>query len=239
MNMSQELIVLVSTAAFLGFFHTLLGPDHYLPFIVMGKARQWSMARTTCITVLCGMGHVASSVLLGFIGIAMGIAVNKLVAVESFRGDLAAWALFAFGLVYFVWGMRRAWKNKPHQHIHFHADGNSHVHTHVHTEEHAHVHETENKRSITPWVLFTIFLLGPCEPLIPIIMYPAAKSNYNALILVTLIFSAVTIITMLSLVLIASYGIKFLPLKVMERYNHALAGGTIFFCGAGILFLGL
>ena len=239
MNMSQEMIVLISTAAFLGFFHTLLGPDHYLPFIVMGKARQWSMARTTWITVLCGMGHVASSVLLGFIGIAMGIAVNKLVAVESFRGDLAAWALFAFGLVYFVWGIRRAWKNKPHQHIHFHANGNSHVHTHVHTEEHAHIHEMENKKNITPWVLFTIFVLGPCEPLIPIIMYPAARSNYNALILVTLIFSAVTIITMLSLVLIASYGIKFLPLKAMERYNHALAGGAIFLCGTGILFLGL
>ena len=50
--MPQEMVVLVSTAAFLGFFHTLLGPDHYLPFIVMGKARQWSMARTTWITVL-------------------------------------------------------------------------------------------------------------------------------------------------------------------------------------------
>ena len=49
--MTQEMILLLSTAAFLGFFHTLLGPDHYLPFIVMGKARQWSMAKTTWITV--------------------------------------------------------------------------------------------------------------------------------------------------------------------------------------------
>lgn len=239
MIVTQEMIILLSTAAFLGFFHTLLGPDHYLPFIVMGKARQWSMAKTTWITVLCGMGHVASSVLLGFIGIALGMAVTKLVVVESFRGNLAAWALIAFGLVYFVWGMRRAWKNKPHQHRHFHTDGHIHIHAHVHTEEHAHVHEMENKGNITPWVLFTIFVLGPCEPLIPIIMYPAAKSNYNALILVTLIFSAVTIITMLALVLIASYSIKFFPLKAMERYNHALAGGTIFLCGTGILFLGL
>ena len=29
--MSQELMILLSTAAFIGFFHTLLGPDHYLP----------------------------------------------------------------------------------------------------------------------------------------------------------------------------------------------------------------
>ena len=104
------------------------------------------MFKTLWITVLCGVGHVGSSVLLGFIGIALGMAVTKLVVVESFRGNLAAWALIAFGLVYFVWGMRRAWKNKPHQHSHFHADGHTHIHTHVHTEEHAHVHEMENSR---------------------------------------------------------------------------------------------
>jgi sulfite exporter TauE/SafE len=239
MIMSQEMIILLSTAAFLGFFHTLLGPDHYLPFIVMGKARKWSMAKTTWITVLCGMGHVASSVLLGFIGIALGMAVTKLVVVESFRGNLAAWALIAFGLVYFVWGMRRAWKNKPHQHSHFHNEGHTHIHAHVHTEEHAHVHEMENKGNITPWVLFTIFVLGPCEPLIPIIMYPAAKENVGGLLLVTLIFGAVTILTMVGIVIASTWGINRLPLRKVERFTHALAGGSICLCGLAIQFLGL
>ena len=156
--MSQELMILLFTAAFIGFLHTLLGPDHYLPFIVMGKVRKWSMVKTTWITLLCGVGHVGSSVLLGFIGIALGLAVTKLVVVESFRGNLAAWALIAFGLVYFVWGIRRALKNKPHEHSHFHADENIHIHQHVHTEEHVHVHEMENAGNITPWVLFTIFV---------------------------------------------------------------------------------
>ncbi len=237
--MTQEMIILLSTAAFLGFFHTLLGPDHYLPFIVMGKARKWSMAKTTWITVLCGMGHVASSVLLGFIGIALGMAVTKLVVVESFRGNLAAWALIAFGLVYFVWGMRRAWKNKPHQHSHFHTDGHTHIHEHLHTEEHAHVHEMENKGNITPWVLFTIFVLGPCEPLIPIIMYPAAKENIGGLLLVTLVFGAVTILTMVGIVIASTWGINRLPLKKVERFTHALAGGSICLCGLAIQFLGL
>jgi hypothetical protein len=44
---------------------------------------------------------------------------------------------------------------------------------------------------------------------------------------------------MLSLVLITSYGIKLVPVKAMEKYSHALAGGTIFLCGMGMLFLGL
>lgn len=237
--MSQEMMVLLSTAAFLGFFHTLLGPDHYLPFIVMGKARKWSMVKTAWITVLCGIGHVASSVLLGLIGIALGVAVTRLVAVESFRGNLAAWALIAFGLIYFVWGMRRAWKNKPHEHSHFHADGHTHIHKHVHAEEHAHIHERDNKANITPWVLFTIFVLGPCEPLIPIIMYPAAKENVGGLLLVTLVFGVVTILTMLGIVIASTWGINRLPLKKVERFTHALAGGSICLCGLAIQFLGL
>ena len=68
--MSSELGILVIAAASIGFVHTLMGPDHYLPFIVIAKARRWSLARTTWITLLCGLGHVGSSVLLGALGIA-------------------------------------------------------------------------------------------------------------------------------------------------------------------------
>jgi hypothetical protein len=42
MNMAIELKALILTAASIGFFHTLLGPDHYLPFIMMSWARKWS-----------------------------------------------------------------------------------------------------------------------------------------------------------------------------------------------------
>jgi sulfite exporter TauE/SafE len=236
---SQELIILTVTAASIGFFHTLFGPDHYLPFIVIAKARKWSLIKTTFITVLCGIGHIGSSVLLGIVGIALGIAVTKLETLESFRGNLAAWGLIAFGLMYFVWGLRRALRNRPHKHPHFHKDGDNHVHKHIHTEEHVHVHGSEGSINITPWVLFTIFVFGPCEPLIPILMYPAAKSSLSGLILVTSVFGGVTIMTMLGIVLISILGINFLPMARLERYNHALAGATIFLCGIAIQFLGL
>jgi hypothetical protein len=236
---SQELIILTVTAASIGFFHTLFGPDHYLPFIVIAKARKWSLIKTTFITVLCGIGHIGSSVLLGIVGIALGIAVTKLETLESFRGNLAAWGLIAFGLMYFVWGLRRALRNRPHKHPHFHKDGDNHVHKHIHTEEHVHVHGSEGSINITPWVLFTIFVFGPCEPLIPILMYPAAKSSLSGLMLVTSVFGGVTIISMLGIVLISILGINFLPMARLERYNHALAGATIFLCGIAIQFLGL
>jgi len=236
--MGNELTILLVTALSIGFLHTLFGPDHYLPFIMMSKARNWKMSKTMTITLLCGLGHVGSSIVLGIIGVSVGIAINKIEVFESFRGNLAAWAFIAFGLVYFIWGLRKAFRNKPHSHFHRHDDGIKHEHEHTHFNEHSHVHDIK-KKQITPWILFTIFVLGPCEPLIPILMYPAAKNNLSILIMVTVTFAIITIATMMTVVYLVSLGYKFLPLKKMEKYSHALAGAIIMFSGIGIQFLGL
>lgn len=231
--------VLVGTALSIGFFHTLFGPDHYVPFVAMAKSRSWSMAKTALITFLCGVGHVLSSVVLGFIGIALGVAVCKIEFIELFRGELAAWLLIAFGFTYFIWGLHRAIRNKPHTHIHAHNEEGLHEHAHGHSEEHSHLHEREKKANITPWVLFTIFVFGPCEPLIPLLMYPAAKGDIASVVMVAVVFSFATISTMLLLVYALSYGLFRLPIGRMERYSHALAGLAIFLCGGAVKFLGL
>lgn len=237
--MPEEIQLLILTAVSVGFIHTLLGPDHYLPFIMMSKAGKWSTAKTTLITILCGIGHVGSSVILGLIGIAAGIALHKVIAIESARGSITAWLLIAFGLIYLIWGIRKAVRNKPHSHFHIHKNGDAHIHTHNHQKEHLHLHETEGKSNMTPWIIFTIFVFGPCEPLIPLLMYPAAQNSTSGLILVTLAFSLTTISTMLAIVLISYRGINLLPLKKIERYTHSIAGGTILLCGLGMVFLGL
>jgi len=236
--MHSDLMVLYVTAASIGFLHTLFGPDHYLPFVVMAKARSWSLSKTALITVLCGLGHVLSSVVLGLIGIAFGIAVLKLEGLEAWRGNIAAWALIGFGLAYFIWGLRAAVRNKPHKHTHLHASDNAHIHEHSHIGKHSHVHNAQ-KKNITPWILFTIFVLGPCEPLIPILMYPAAKHSLSGVFIAAGIFSIITITTMLSIVILASLGIQLIPLGRLERYSHALAGAAICLSGLAIQFLGL
>ncbi|MHC4571612.1 MAG: urease accessory protein UreH domain-containing protein, partial [Planctomycetota bacterium] len=221
------------------FFHTILGPDHYLPFIMMSWARKWSMVKTTLITLLCGLGHIGSSVVLGLIGVAIGLAVNRLEIVESVRGNLAAWLLIAFGLAYFVWGLRRAYQRKAHAHSHTHTIGVAHEHLHNHQREHAHVHDDKTTPNITPWVLFVIFVFGPCEPLIPILMYPAAKNSLFGLLVVTCVFGIVTIATMLGVVLLSIAGVNFIPLSRLQRFSHVIAGATICLCGLAIQFLGL
>jgi nickel/cobalt exporter len=237
--MNPELTVLTLSAAALAFVHTVLGPDHYLPFIAMAKARDWSMRKTLRITLLCGAGHLGGSVVLGLIGITIGVQIASLEWLESVRGDLAAWLLIGFGLAYTAWGIRRALRNRPHSHWHRH-DGVTHRHEHTHHRDHAHVHAASgSNRSITPWVIFIIFVLGPCEPLIPLLMYPAASASVSGVVLVTMVFGLVTVLTMLATVALALRGLQSLRLAPLERYAHALAGGTVLACGLAIVFLGL
>ncbi|HLO58828.1 MAG TPA: hypothetical protein VK179_08820 [Bacteroidales bacterium] len=239
--MTADLTILLITAASIGFMHTLTGPDHYLPFIVMGKARNWKTAKTLGITFLCGLGHVGSSILIGAIGIILGLGVKKLVIFESFRGNIAAWAFIAFGFIYFIWGLWKARKDNPHNHLHIHHNGSIHVHEHHHSPvlTHNHEHPQPKPVNLTPWILFTIFVLGPCEPLIPLLMYPAAEIHTGAIAMVAGVFSAITIVTMMGIVILTLQGINFLPMKAFEKYMHAIAGAAICLSGLAIVFLGL
>jgi len=96
----NELHLLLITALSLGFIHTLLGPDHYLPFIVLSRARKWSLSKTLWITAFSGVGHIAGSVILGIAGVALGISLSKLELIEATRGNLVAWMLIVFGFFY-------------------------------------------------------------------------------------------------------------------------------------------
>ena len=241
--MSPDIGILLVTAASIGFIHTLTGPDHYLPFIVMSKARKWTNIKTLWITFLCGIGHVGSSVVIGIIGIALGLGVNRLNKFESFRGNLAAWAFIIFGFGYFLWGLWKVYRKKPHKHFHIHVEApvNVHLHEHHHSmlENHTHGHTSVKPVNLTPWILFTVFVLGPCEPLIPLLMYPAAKTHLMAVALVTLVFALSTIGTMIVVVQLTLKGINFLPMKMFEKYMHAIAGAAICLSGLAIVFLGL
>jgi nickel/cobalt exporter len=237
--MEAQLTILIGAAAAIGFIHTLLGPDHYVPFVAMAQAGRWSKTKTLTVTVLCGFGHILGSVLLGVLGVILGWTVGSMESFESVRGEWAAWALIAFGIAYGAWGIRRGLRNKPHTHLHRHADGIGHAHAHTHHDDHAHVHTAADRHTLTPWILFTIFVLGPCEPLIPILMIPAAAHSWWGLALVATVFGVATVTTMTAVTLGLLYGLRFVPVRKLERWSHALAGFALFASGGAIQWLGL
>ncbi len=137
----------------------------------MSKAEGWSRAKTLAVTALCGLGHVFSSVLIGTIGIAFG-ALFRLEILESVRVELSAWLLITVGAVYTAWGFMKASKNRMHRHRHAHPDGTRHTHPHASHAEHRHDDLSNGKSHLTPWILLAVFVLDPCETLIPILMWP-------------------------------------------------------------------
>jgi hypothetical protein len=67
-------------------------------------------------------------------------------------------------------------------------------------------------------------------------MYPAAKNSWFGVIIVAGVFGAVTIVTMVGVVLLVRTGVNFIRLSFMERFAHAIAGATICLCGLAIQF---
>lgn len=236
--MMNEAQILIVTAASIAFLHTILGPDHYVVFTAMGKARNWRLAKTLRVTVLCGIGHVLSSILIGAVGLVVGAELLSLVRIEGFRGSVAGWALLAFGLMYLAWGLRQAGRAHKHSHLHVHDDV-VHDHEHDHHRDHLHVHDEPSGNTITPWAIFIIFVLGPCEALIPLFMYPAAQQSPGLVVIVAAVFGAVTLLTMVTAVALTTIGLQRLKMPALGRWEHAIAGASVAICGGAITFIGL
>lgn len=245
----DDLFGLIATSGGVGFLHTVAGPDHYAPFAAMAAARDWSALKTCVVTVVCGLGHLMGSVVLGVIGVTLSLALGRLEIIEAMRGEIAAWALLAIGLVYAAWGMRRAYRKQAHTHWHAHG-GSAHSHPHNHFGGHTHAHSATDQATPpasgftfsmawAPWSIFVIFVLGPCEPLIPLLMYPAAMHSPGAVAAVVAAFGLSTIATMVVMTLAIRFGLSQGRFPSAMRYGHALAGGAIAACGASMVFLGL
>jgi hypothetical protein len=146
---------------------------------------------------------------LGRVGVLLGGVVLRLEAIEAWRGDLAAWLLIGFGLAYVSWGLMRS----------------------VRAELHVHAPAAPGA-AWAPWLACLVFVLGPCEPLIPLLMVPAARVDPGAVVAVVAAFAAATLGTMVVAVLALRSGLSWLHLPVAGRFGHALAGLAILVCGA-------
>jgi hypothetical protein len=203
-------------AVTVGSLHTL-APDHWVPFAVLARARGWGLGRTARVTLLCGFGHVTASALLGLLGLVFGVRM-----IERFGARMEAISgllLIGFGIVYAVWGMRRAVGRKLHGHAHTHYD---------------HVHDTGHT---TAWTLFLLFSADPCVAVIPL-LFAAAPLGAAPTAGIVLVYEIATLATMVTLVLPARAGVRFLRSAWLDRYGDAAAGAVIAGVGLTVAVLG-
>lgn len=235
--------LLLALAASLAVVHTAIGVDHAVPFVVLSRLQNWSLRRTLVVTALCGLGHVASAVLIGAAAIALGLAVEQLAPLETARGHLSLFILVSLGLAYAALGAVRLWKSRPHQHAHLHGDGTSHDHQHGHSAEHVHQHEAR-KQAVTAWTLFVVLVFGPCEALVPLLLAPGVLQDYGLMAGVIAVFGGLTVLTMLVLVTVGVLGARLIDLerffgKRAAGVSEVMAGLTIAATGAAVGLFGL
>ena len=213
--------LLLGATASLAIVHTLLGVDHSLPFVALGRARGWTLARTLLVTAVCGAGHVASSVAIGALGVALGIATDALLWLESARGELAAALLIGFGLAYAAWAVWSRLRGRSVSHLHAGMGGRP------------------DASRVTPWALFIVFVLGPCEPLIPLMVVPGIAGDWLTVAAVVGVFGLLTVAVMLLTVAAAYSGVGLLAGSRLTRHADVAAGMVVAASGAAVLWLGL
>ena len=207
---------LAVAAVTVGSLHTA-APDHWVPFAALARARRWSLRRTALVTLACGFGHVTVSALFGFLGLFFG--VRLLHALGARMGTVAPLLLIAVGVVYGLWGLRRAVAPRLHGHPHPHYD---------------HVHDPSRASA---WALFLLFSADPCIAVIPL-LFAAAPLGVGPTVGIVLLYEAATLATMLLFVLPARAGARVLRAPWLDRYGDAAAGGLIAAVGIAVAALG-
>lgn len=224
----QYVLALMITAATVGALHSL-GPDHWLPFAALARARGWTPLRTARLAFVCGLGHVTVSALLGILAVILGRE-----GVETFGTTVHSAAplmLIGFGFAYMTWALWRIFRGKILHEVE-HIEGKAHAHGHGHAHHHDH------GRKLSEWGLFVLFCCDPCIALIPMVVAASAK-GWGAIGSVVVVYEIATIAAIIILVHMAHAGARKVRFAFLDRYGDAVAGAAIVCLGTLVTVLGI
>ena len=233
--MNSTLLNTVAITGFsVAFFHAAI-PTHWLPFVLVSRARGWSRLKTLGVTLLAGLGHVAVTSLLG-LGIAwFGFQLDEKIGAAFPR--VIGGGLVAIGL-YFFW---RQWRGGGIRH---HAVPGGHHHADEHCgKEKAHSHwdaELEQSPLVSErksdWTaiggLFLMLTLSPCEGFLPVYL-SGVQLGWHGFFVLSAILAAGALLGMLLFTWLTLVGLEKFEVKNLERYGSALLGAI--FCALGVL----
>lgn len=231
--------ILLFTAVATAAFHTLI-PDHWLPFVLIGRARGWSARETATYSGLSASVHAALSVALGLVTLRVGLSAASAMGrhLESASGTL----LVAFGLAYAAW----AWRKGGHFH-----PGGALAHRYAEVErcdgqegpqhpEHLHYHADEGwireGRGRSAFYLALIVGANPCVLILPI-MLATAEHGAASVALVTLAYSLTTVGLMVGLSVVGVAGSRRIPVPAAARHMETASGLLIALVGVVFLLI--
>ncbi len=224
-------LFVVAGAALVGAVHALL-PDHWIPFVVLSKARNWDIPRSLRAVVAGGVAHLASTAALGLLIAYLGAgALEKVGHTAELAG---AGVLVVFGAVLTWRGVRTARAAAA-------ADGTADHGPPVrpgHRCGPGHRHAVGQGRdrpaaSDRSHILQGAILgLRPCAEAIPIFLAAATFGLTPSLVAVA-VWVAVTLGAMVAVVWLSLLGLRGLRPERLARYGELVAGAVILAMGLG------
>ena len=225
---SAVLTTIAATGFTVAFFHAAI-PTHWLPFVLVSRARGWSRGKTLLVSTFAGLGHVALTSLLGLVIAWFGFKLDERV------GQLFPWiaggVLFAIGAFYF-W---RQWSGRGV--MHHHPAGGHHQESAQCGHEGDHSHWEDELKDSTlvsvqagDWAaisgLFMMLTLSPCEGFLPVYL-SGVQFGWRGFFVLSLILAVGTLAGMLLFTWLTLVGLERFQVQKFERYEAAMLG-TIF-----------
>jgi nickel/cobalt exporter len=231
---SAALTTIAATGFTVAFFHAAI-PTHWLPFVLAGRARQWSRAKTLAVTLFAGLGHVGLTTLLGLAIAWFGFRLNESLG-RAFPW-LTGSALILIGGYYF-------WRQARGQGICHHSVPGGHHHPSEacgsETEQSHLEHELKGSDIVSKqrgdWAaiggLFLMLTLSPCEGFLPVYL-SGIRFGWHGFVVLSVILAVAALAGMTLFTWLALVGLEKAKVQSLERWEAALLGGL--FCLLGVL----
>jgi len=232
--------LLLMTAAATAAFHTLI-PDHWLPFVLVGRARGWSARTTAAVSGLSALVHTILSLALGLAALLLGQSMAHAVGERLERGS--GILLVVFGTAYALWAWRKGGHFHPGGALLHASDERGHCDGHEGPASLDHLHYHADEGLIRGGAgrgglgIALIVGLNPCVLILPV-LFATAERGAPALALVTAAYAATTTALMVILSVIGVAGVRRIPVPGAARHMETASGLLIAAVGAVVLALG-
>ncbi|WP_374163796.1 hypothetical protein [Arcticibacter sp. MXS-1] len=183
-------------------------PSHWLPIIAIGRKENWSIGDISEVTFYSGLAHVVSTVLLGTVFAALGLQLS--VHMDSFSHIFAPVILIILGLIFI-------YRNHRHKHFHLHQPNK------------------KSKREIVIALVVSMFL-SPCLEIEAYFLMAGSK-GWSIVALLSILYSAITIIGMVIWVRFTYRGFLKLNWHAYEHNAGIITGLTLIITGIVTFFI--
>jgi hypothetical protein len=202
---------LLAGALVLATVHGLM-PNHWAPFVLIGRAQGWRRRRMLWVLLMAGIAHTSVAAGLSMVTLLLGVALAEVI--EPVAHLLPGVILLATGTVYVALDLR---KGEHHHH-------------------HANVHKAASSgmsdRTATTTLILTL-ALAPCEAMVPVFVGAAPMGDAVFLLTLAVLSGVASVAVMWLLAALAWSGARHLQFGWAAHHERLVVG--LMLLGIGVL----